>query len=583
MSSVQKEHKGISRRNFIKGAAVAAGSGILASCTPQLAGTPTAAATAGPSAAAASTGSASPLTADELASRKWSFEIPPAPIPDSQIANTVTADIIVIGSGTAGLVCAAAATENGAKVVVISASKGNISRGGSNHAMNSKLMKANADKFPIPDTGQFFRKELSVAGYNVDQDKWWKFAKNSEEAMDWLIDKMEAAGYQTVLEAGFNDPDNGPLDMPVGSHCWISKDMQTAGMGQQFVVDTLAKDAKTAGAQIFYKTVAQQLVRENNNTGRVSAVIAKGEDGKFTKYVGTKAIVMAMGDFSADKDMMTKYCPAAVPLMSDKGDMGYDNAFKVGGLFKGDGHKMGLWIGAAWQKTYPNCPMMGGSVGPSPQLYSGHQGLLVNKNGYRYSNEDCNDSFAGFAALHQPDQKAFAIWGANYAEASAPWNNGSIRGSAPANATDIVAGWEKSVTAGTMFKDDTLDGLVKKLGLPADATKATIDRYNQLCKTGVDEDFFKRKERLVAIDQGPFYGAISGGAGFLTVLGGLRTNINMQVCDANDQPIPGLYNIGTMVGDYFANMYPFTIEGNNLGANCVTFGYLTGRDIAKSA
>jgi hypothetical protein len=280
---------------------------------------------------------------------------------------------------------------------------------------------------------------------------------------------------------------------------------------------------------------------------------------------------------------MTKYCPAVIPMLNDKGDMGYDNAFKIGGLFKGDGHKMGLWVGAAWQRTYPNCPMIGGSVGSGPQLYGGHQGLIVNKNGVRYSNEDANDSFAGFAQMHQPGGMGYAIWSSNYAADSAPWYSGSIRGSDPATAEDVVAGWEKAVAAKTMFKSDTVEGLIAALGLPADATKATIDRYNQFCESGVDSDFFKRKERLIAIKTGPFYGASSTGPAFLTVLGGLRTNINMQVCDANDQPIPGLYNIGTMVGDYFANMYPFTIEGNNLGANCVTFGYTTGRDIAKGA
>ncbi len=73
----------------------------------------------------------------------------------------------------------------------------------------------------------------------------------------------------------------------------------------------------------------------------------------------------------------------------------------------------------------------------------------------------------------------------------------------------------------------------------------------------------------------------SGCAPFLTVLGGLRTNEYMQVCDENDQPIPGLFNVGSMVGDYYANMYTFQLAGNNLGANCLTFGYLTGKALAE--
>ena len=69
---------------------------------------------------------------------------------------------------------------------------------------------------------------------------------------------------------------------------------------------------------------------------------------------------------------------------------------------------------------------------------------------------------------------------------------------------------------------------------------------------------------------------------FLTVLGGLNTNVNMQVCDAEDKVIPGLYNVGTMVGDMFAGTYTFMIEGANYGMTCVTFGYLTGKYIAEN-
>jgi len=576
MSSDQKEPKKFSRRNFIKGAAVVTGGGVLAACAPKIAASPTSVPTA-----AAATGT-NVVNAATVAAQKWSFEIPPAAIPDSQITNTVTADIIIVGAGTSGLVCANSAAENSAKVVLISASKANISRGGSNHAMNSKVMQNSG--YPIPDPDTLLRRELISAGYNVDQDKWWKFGKNSEEAMNWLIDKMEAAGYKTVLEIGAVEPNNGPMTMPIGSHSWIGGGITASGAGQQLVVDTLAKTAKAAGVQIIYTMVAKQLVRENNNTGRVTAVIAQGADGKYTKYVGTKAIVMAMGDFSADQEMMAKYCPLGLPTLDSTGDMGYDTGLKLGGLFKGDGQKMGLWIGAAWQKTVPNCPMILGGPGPGPAPYSAHRGLIVNKDGIRYGNEDVTFAFAGLSQLHQPEYKSYAIWGTNYAEGAAPWViQGQVWGDPPKPVADVIAGWEISVTSKAYVKADTIEGVISALGLPADVTKATVDRYNQLAQNGVDEDFFKRKAMLIPINTAPYYGAVSAKPLFLTVLGGLRTNLNMQVCDANDQPILGLYNIGTMVGDYFNNMYNFIVEGNNLGANCVTFGYMTGKYIATGA
>ena len=82
-----------------------------------------------------------------------------------------------------------------------------------------------------------------------------------------------------------------------------------------------------------------QLVREDNNAGRVSAVIAKTPEGTYTRYVGTKAIVLATGDFK-DEEMVEKYCPWVLPFVKEGG-----------GVYSGDGHKMALWVGAAWQKT----------------------------------------------------------------------------------------------------------------------------------------------------------------------------------------------------------------------------------------
>ena len=68
---------------------------------------------------------------------------------------------------------------------------------------------------------------------------------------------------------------------------------------------------------------------------------------------------------------------------------------------------------------------------------------------------------------------------------------------------------------------------------------------------------------------------------FMTIMGGLRTSVDMEVCDENDQPIPGLFNVGCMVGDMYANQYNFAIPGNSYGLNCLTFGYLLGHDLAE--
>ena len=134
-----------------------------------------------------------------------------------------------------------------------------------------------------------------------------------------------------------------------------------AALCAQAYADILTKEY---GKQIHFKTKACELVRENDNTGRVSAVIAEREDGTYARYEASKAVVLATGDFSKDRDMMAKYAPWAYELFKDKLVFGedkvdYDVGMNFSGLMPGTGHKMGLWIGAAWQRVFPNRRQIG--------------------------------------------------------------------------------------------------------------------------------------------------------------------------------------------------------------------------------
>jgi len=516
------------------------------------------------------------MTAASSTQKRYSFEAPPDPIPPSEITETVEAEVVIIGAGTAGLVCANSAVENGAAVVVIAASARPVSRGGSNHAIGSRLTRRLGISY---DVGKSLKQEIDRSGGRIDQDKWSLFTRKSGEAMDWLMDKMEAAGYRTAIEAGDNDPDSLMSVLP-GAHCFLGNSLSAAGQGQSLVVDTLARLATAAGARIFYDTIAEQLVRETG-TGQITSVIATGPEGRYVRYVGTKAVVLATGDFTKDTEMVSRYCPETLPLVS-RTPVDYSAGRTWGGVYSGDGHKMALWVGAAWQRTVPNAPMMSGGAGPAPTAYGAFKGLSVNRDAVRYGNEDVNRSHAGYVQMRQPDWKVFAIWDCDYARCMAPWYGRAFYGDPPQPVEDVVAGWERGVKAGSMMKADTIDGLAEKLGLDAAVLRTTVIRYNEFCDRGVDEDFFKRPGLLIPVRRAPFYGQSSSAPRLLIVCGGLRTNAKMQVLDTKDQPIPGLYAVGTIVGDMFANYYTFMPAGVNLGANCLTFGYLVGKAIANS-
>lgn len=578
------------RRNFLKGAltvgAAAAAGASLAGCSPSTTSTG--------SGAADAVEAQGGLTA-ETATQQWSFEIPPEPIAESDIAETVDADLIVVGAGTSGLVTAVSAAEAGLDVIVVSASGRPVSRGGSNNAVYCKAMEREGFERISP---YVFQKEIHYMGNQVDERKWYKHYNNSETAMNWAIDLMETAGYRVKVEHGTpGEPtdlyyETCSIGWDLGEGMEAPEGMEVAtGMMQPLFVTELARHlTEDLGMRIDFRTKAEQLIREDDNTGRVSAVVCSREDGGYVRYNGAKAIVLATGDFSANRDMMYRYAPAYAPYIADDvydGETDYDAGFRYGGLFKGDGQRMGLWVGAAWQKVFPNC-VMGGFFGPGPRnLYSNFLGLLVNRNGERFMNEDCLSPCAGMNNYGQPGRTVFALWDSQYPKyetVSGSWNNDSRHeGDEDEIYQAVIDSWEADVESGAMVKGGTIEEVIEALGLPVE-TAQTVARYNELVAAGSDTDFYKAAEHLHPIDQGPFYGQASSGEApvFLTVLGGLNTDANLRVCDADDNPIPGLYNVGTMVGDMWATNYTFMVEGGNYGANCITFGYLTGKFIAEN-
>ena len=580
----------LDRRNFLKSAGAVAGAAAMAGmASTALAATSSATADAmAEGEAKASSGGSAGAGVDESyvislknGLPKWSFEIAPEPIADDQIAETIEDDIIVVGAGMAGMCTAAAAAEAGGSVTLFSASSQPISRGGSNFSAYNKVVEEYGIERldPVP----FFYREERAASFTIDQKMWMRGYNNSEEAMNWVVDIARDNEVEVFLERD-NIMDGGP-DYAIGFGA-KGDESGSASTGQQNAVEAVEKYALDKGAKITYDTVAKQLVREGDNTGRVTAVIAQKADGSYVKYVAKKGIVLATGDFSANKEMIAKYCPQVLPLVGlEDAEVDYNRGFALTGLYPGDGQKMGLWIGAAWQHTSV-APMMQGAWGGSFEPLGFHQGLNVNMNTERYQREDISAPYAANHLITQPGHVAFGIWTANFAQEiidnGHEWYAFGNKYDVPAaTADEMIAQWEAGIESGSYFKADTLDDLAAQLGLDAAKLKDVVARYNELCDKGVDEDFHKDPSMMIRIEEdGPFYAARNY-AMVMTVMGGLNTNCNMQVCDENDAPIPGLFNVGHMTGNMYANNYNFAIPGNCYGINCITYGYLLGHDLAN--
>jgi succinate dehydrogenase/fumarate reductase flavoprotein subunit len=495
----------------------------------------------------------------------------------------------------AGMCLAVSAQESGVDVRVFSAGTKAISRGGSNHAIGSNYQKELGIDYSPETCLNVIRVNQVATQYFCDTRKWAKWINNSAEAMNWQIDIMTEAGLNVSLELPTVDP-SGLFSVPAAAHnFWNEENPMGAASGAPLQAQAYADRFLSKGGQIDFSTEAIYLIREDDNKGQVSGVVAKRADGSFVKYQANKAVVLATGDFSHDRDMLARYSPFAYDLFKDllafDEPVNYDADLVFNGIMPGTGQKMGLWIGAAWQAIEPCAPMIvGGANGPSFLSGMNFPGINLAADGKRFMNELVPLTYAAIRLMRLPGGKLYNIWDSEYANATNTWAGfgsavNQANGIPARSSAEEKARWDDAAEQGMgMFKADTIEELVDKLeGLDKANALTSIENWNRYCDQGYDEEFQLNKDVMLPIKTGPFYGAMGSrdAMQFLTVCGGLRTNDDMQVCEADDTPIPGLYNIGIMTGDMYGGEYNFMLPGQNLGSTCLVFPYLLGKDLAK--
>jgi fumarate reductase flavoprotein subunit len=547
--------KSISRRGLLTGALVGAGSVAtlgMFGCAPS--GKP----------------AAGTSTAKTAADGQHSWDIKPDPIDAKDIANTVDTEVLVIGGGYSGTCCAYNAAAAGAEVILVE--KDAVLNGhgvGGTGAVGSKALDALGIKLDKPIEKERW---VSTCGGRCRESLVAKWFRESERCMNWLLDVAAQDGAGVMVT--------------VGSHSVVHPEADCYHMiyggttaAEHTVADTIEylfeKNAEAAGARFVFECPAEQLLTDDS--GRVTGAVCKNADGDYVQYNASKGVVLATGDISYNDEMLEYFAPVATKVMTrlcaDKGNVG-------------DGHKMGHWVGGAFQEA-PWPTMM------HPQAAGMFSGpfLFVNPDGKRFMNEATwvQGKCIGIVENGKADH-AWSIFDANWQTDllnGLPYGGGMFWDTFRAVGTDYqyaVDYFAKTIDKGIsdtgMYykKADTLDDLAKQIEIDSSAFKATVDRYNKMCAAGEDTDFFKEGHFLTPIKQGPFY-AVEVGTGLLGVPAGLHISDRFEVLDENDDPIKGLFAIGNCAGDIYAYDYPINVQGNSHG-RCLVEGKCLGEDLA---
>lgn len=555
MSNEEKPKKGLSRRTFIAGSAISAAgiaaASLLPGCSPKGTSQQNAPGEAG----------------------KASFETPPAPIPDSEIKNTVNTEVVVVGAGMSGLCAAISAVQSGAKVVLLEKLDRPQFRGFELGAIGSKLQKSIGNNL---DPDEVTNELLRWSGWRSDQRVVKLWAEHSGAVSDWLVDMAKGMGFEVVSAPIEDQIEVGApfKTYPTNSAILIPNDKvkmsQEEVPSQATLRYVLGETAKNVGVDIRFNSPAAQLIRPNNQ-GRVTGIIA-GKKGDYTKFIASKGVILCTGDYGNDKEMLNKYIPSSKGI--------YNVAYN-GVQNTGDGHKMGLWVGAAMDEG-PHCPMyfdqaLVGTPGMKPVSISRQPWLGVSLDGERYANEDLPYGFICNSMRQQDDKDMkWVVWDSKWPEEMQKMHMIICKAMKPPfHIPEEVDGLIKQ---GIILSANTLDELIQKMKVPAETFKATVSRYNELAKKGKDEDFGKRSTALFPIETAPFY-ACQLGTSLLVTMGGLKINDKLQVLDPNRKVIPGLYAAGNVSGSFFSDDYPITVSGVSHG-RAFTFGYLAGKNAA---
>jgi 3-oxosteroid 1-dehydrogenase len=143
---------------------------------------------------------------------------------------------------------------------------------------------------------------------------------------------------------------------------------------------------------------------------------------------------------------------------------------------------------------------------------------------------------------------------------------------------------------GAVHKASTLDGLAEEIDVPADALRTTVEKFNGYAESGVDADFHRGESAydkyygdprnrpnpcLAPLSVAPFY-AVRIVPGDLGTKGGLRTDPTARVLRTDGEAIPGLYAAGNAAVPVMGRTYAG--PGATLGPAMV-FGYLAALDI----
>lgn len=532
-----------------------------------------------------------------------------------------TVDVVVVGSGGAGLTAAIAAADHGARVLVLERSDkfgGTTAYSGgkvwvpNNHHMRrlgipdseegarAYLERTTGNRYPrlisafltqAPRMAEYLEANTPLKFYPCvnypDYHPEWVGATRGGRALDAMPFEAEVLGEYAGLVR------RSPAFMPITHAEWeqwrsplrfdreligrrIRTNVLTTGTA---IVGALLKGCLDRGILLSRRHRAVRLVIDG---GRVCGLEVESPSGRLT-ITARRGVILACGGFEWNRDLVDRFL--RVPIRGAASPPWNE----------GDGLVMGAAVGAqlstlgeAWWMPLLRVPGEEADGQPFYRAMIGERGLpgsiIVNRRGCRFANEALN--YNDFMLLmgtfdpttyERPNIPAFFIFDERFRRRY------PIAKILPGEA---VPEW--------VARARSPRELAEKLGIDPEGLEQTLERFNRFARRGVDPDFHRGESaydryygdpaagpnpNLAPIEEPPFFG-LEVIPGVIGTKGGLETDERARVLNVWGDVIPGLYACGNLAAFWLGPGYPG--PGASLGPG-MTFGFIAGLDAARAS
>lgn len=471
---------------------------------------------------------------------------------------TIEPDMIVVGSGMAGLVATARGVELGLNVLVLEQS---VRTGGCIHYAGGtvsgagfKIQKENG----VEDTPEAFYADIEALGGEGEFNE--ALAKRHTEeagaAIDWLDEDLGVDfGDRSLVGGAYTAMQTLRVTRALGSYSMGAANAYLDPLNER--LEQAIADGK---AQIMYNTKVTELLVEGDK-----CVGVKAGDLEFR----APSVVLATGGYSYNEDLLKmagfENVISCAPSTSD--GSGFLLAQAVGGVFDNMDEIVNYYGGGI--------PTNGFDM--YYQVNNSYPGMIyVNAQGDRVGAEESATSAMWYG---QEESKLYAVISSNMIDKEQAFIKHPMMNSAVLENN----GWDKleelAAEGNCVYKADTLEELAEMIG--TENLTATVEAYNKDVAAGEDTAFGRSPESMVAFEEGPYYAVVTVPYVWSGTSGGVRANEDGYLQREDGSVITGLSLAGEILG-------PSNILGKiNFGginhSMCATWGIIAAENAAELA